>query len=147
GGQRSSVTSSPTGPHSGTLAVDGATVTYDGLEPIWFNAGDDVAVNGTDAPAGETLVVEADPDPAHAGNIRVRSTDGTFELVSFALPAQSLTITGNGGYDTVRISSSLVMHGANLSVSAESIVVDPGVTIDTGSGAISLLAADDENTT
>ncbi len=69
-----------TGPNSGRISLGTKQINYAGLEPILVTGVPDVQVQGTSGDDG--LVVEQ--DPGNAGNIRVRSTTGTLESVSFS---------------------------------------------------------------
>jgi hypothetical protein len=84
-----------TGPGSGTLRVDGALLTYTGLEPIE----DDLSVDSREFEFGDG------PD-----NITVTMSPATTEVsspssetVTFANPTESLTILAGGGDDVIRV--------------------------------------------
>ena len=121
------VVSVPTGPHSGLIALDGQAVHYDGLEPITLSGTTDVSVAGSSG--DDALLVTSS-----GGTITVASTTGSIESVSFATPSGSLTIDGGGGNDSVTIAGDLIMPGANLTVSAEKIIVN-AFTIDLTGGS------------
>jgi hypothetical protein len=129
GGNYTSADFTATGPNSGTVGLDGRHITYAGLEPITLSAPVvDVSVDGTSA--ADNLVVDLD-----GGHLRVRSTNTSMESVSFDTPTRSLTINGQGGTDSVEVETDLIMPGASLSIDAETITVDTGVTINTTGGS------------
>ncbi len=175
GGDLGSVQFLGAGPHSGTVILDGNPIRYFGLEPITLtgSGSPDVTVTGSDA--NDQLVLEA--DPSHAGSLRVRSLNGTIESVSFPDPSNSLTINLGNGNDTLAINAldpgfggsltvkggsgvdeidisqnvQLKLPGHSLSLSAQTIRVNTGVTINTtkagGNGTISLTAVDTQTGT
>ena len=148
-GQRGSVVSNPSGPHSGTLLLDGAKLAYAGLEPIDVS-GTDIVYNGADI-GGSTEVLDKDliqvaPGTA-AGTIQIRdclivgctgSGAGSFppdqaEVHTFTIAGtHSLTINGGLGGDTVEFTGDYLVPGSSLTVNAEHIKVDSGVTINVG---------------
>ena len=122
GGPYDTVVFTPTGPDSGAVDLDGMLITYAGLEPITMSGTTSVVVDGSSS--GDNLAVDLD-----GSNIRVRTTTGTAESVSFGVPTVSLTINGGDGNDSVTFEESLSMPGADLTVNAETITVNSGVTI------------------
>ena len=117
------------GPDSGTIDLDGKEIRYAGLEPITLSGAANLVV---DASSGDdALVIDLD-----GVNIRVRSTTATIESVSFGAPTGSLTVNGAGGKDSVTVTANLNLPGANLTINAESITVNPGVTISTQNGVL-----------
>jgi len=120
---------SASGPDSGTVDLDGSRIRYAGLEPITLvGTVTDVVVDGSSV--DDALVVDLD-----GTNIRVRTTTGTIESVSFAAPTGSLTINGDAGTDSVTVAANLSLPGADLAINTESITVNSGVTISTDNGA------------
>jgi hypothetical protein len=73
-----SVSSIAAGPDSGTLLLDATPLVYSGLEPILVTDVPNVVVQGT---AGDDALVLEEED---ADTLRVRSTTGTIESVSFS---------------------------------------------------------------
>ncbi|MDH7500192.1 MAG: LEPR-XLL domain-containing protein, partial [candidate division NC10 bacterium] len=133
GGSYNTVIFTPTGPDSGSVSLDGKIISYLGLEPITLSgAPDNVTLDGSSA--DNNILVDLD-----GGNIRV-SAVGTMESHSFAAPANSLTIKGGAGYDSVTVAANLNIPGADLAISAESITVNSGITVTADD--ISLTAAD-----
>ncbi|MCB9928999.1 MAG: LEPR-XLL domain-containing protein [Alphaproteobacteria bacterium] len=86
GGSFDSVVYTATGPNSGSINRDGVTLVYDGLEPLYDQTGTNDLVIDLTAISDEATVFQ------DGGNVRVESTDGTFESVIAALPTSSLTI-------------------------------------------------------
>lgn len=85
------------------------TFNWFGLEPFNISGGttDEMIF---ELPAGVTDAVleDADPtdaDPALAGMLRLRSPSGHFETIEFASPANSITILGGNGADSIRITT------------------------------------------
>src|SRR5438445_2912652 len=110
-----------TGPDSGAIDLDGATLRYAGLEPITLaGTASDLVVNGS---AGDDqLVLEV--DPSAPANLRVRSTTGTIESVSFARPTSSLTVSGGAGTDSITIDhQTIALPGADLTLTAETVAL------------------------
>ncbi len=133
--------------------MDGNLVTYTGLEPVSLNF-PDVVYNGADTGGSQQLLdkdlIQVGPG-ASAGQIEIQDFDptGTFpqaESTTFDVSSiTSLTINGGRGTDTVEFTGNYVTPGASLTVNAETIKVDPGVTVDVGSSNINFNAviADD----
>ena len=127
----------PTGPSSGTVSLDGNSIAYAGLEPI-ANTG--TATNVVfDLTSGDDHAIIEDPGTG----LQIRSLNSSFETTAFTIPSGSLTINGQGGADSVEVAADLILLGASLSINAETIAVDSGVTIDTtgSSGADIILNA------
>ena len=143
-GQRGSVVSNPSGPHSGALLLDGTKLTYAGLEPIDVS-GTDIVYNGADLGGstefGDKDLIQVSPGAA-AGTIKIRDCvitgcDGILpdqaEVHTFTTAGtHSLTINGGLGGDTVEFTGDYVVAGSSLTVNAEHIKVDSGVTINVG---------------
>ncbi|HEY3921306.1 MAG TPA: carbohydrate-binding protein, partial [Gaiellaceae bacterium] len=151
------VVSNPTDAHSGTLVVDGNTVAYAGLEPVSLSF-PNVIYNGADSGAGHDLpdavsddLITVGPGDA-AGQIKIRDCliTGCSDIVPdlaeatnidiSSLSGGSLTINGGIGTDTVEFTGNVSISGVGLTVNAEKIKVDPGVTVDTGTAAIAFNA-------
>ncbi|MBK8017278.1 MAG: LEPR-XLL domain-containing protein [Betaproteobacteria bacterium] len=133
------------GPDSGVVELDGDTFRYAGLEPITLTStAGEIVVDATSD--DNTLVLEA--DPTNSANLRVRSTDGTIESVSFARASTSITINllggddsldigdlgagitasltvdgGDGDTDLITVSGDVVLPGKDVSLSAETVTV------------------------
>jgi len=155
GGSFGSVVYAASGPHSGTIDRDGSVIAYAGLEPVTdlsmvadrtFTTGD-LTDNARLSESG--------------GNLTIQSLDAipTFESLTFAKPTHSLTIdlggdlglpmsadqldiqalslnadltvNGGDGRDEVTVSGNLTLPGKDLTINAEQITVEPGVTIST----------------
>jgi len=126
-GQRGSVVSNPTGPNSGTLVVDGQTITYAGLEPVDISAAS-VTVNGTSG--NETLLVHQ--HPSDSTKVQVTSSDASFETSNITIAGTtSLTVNGGGGTDTVTVDGNVALPGASVTLQSQTITVASGVTVDT----------------
>ena len=152
------VVSNPSDAHSGTLIVDGQTITYTGLEPI-TSAPMSFTFNGADAGGSQQLLdkdlITVQPDPNVSGNILIRDClitgcSGTIpdlaESQSIATSGlTSLTINGGLGTDTVEFIGGYTALGSTLTVNAETIKVDPGAAINLGTGniAFNAIVADD----
>ncbi len=142
GGHRGSVVSNPSGPHSGTLVLDGARLTYAGLEPVTMS-GATLVYNGADL-GGSTEVGDKDliqVSPGASGTIQIRDCLITgcsglpdqAEIHTFTVSGTtSLTINGGLGGDTVEFTGDYLVPGSTLTVNAEHIKVDSGVTINVG---------------
>ena len=84
------------GPDSGTITVDGQSDRLCGPEPVTLADTTDVIV--TTSYAGDLAVLEVDPDDS--SKLRVSTTNGTMESVSFTPPSGSLRIDLAAGNDT-----------------------------------------------
>ena len=162
--------SSPKGRYAGLVVLDGSLIAYDGLEPIGYAVAT-IVFNGRDL-GGTTEFGSKDflrvgacptstgfpplpppPDPAcPAGNIYVKNFEGPFgffeiaELQYFDVSAStSVTINGGLGTDKVIFEGNYVDQGASLTVNAEEIKVDAGVTVDVGTGTLTFNAATNDN--
>jgi hypothetical protein len=123
-GQHGSVASLPYGPNSGIIRLGGEqnVIRYDGLEPITLSGtATDVIVGGSSG--DDQLVLEV--DPGDAAKLRVRSTNGTIESVSFVKPTGSLTVSGGSGADTITLPAGQVINlaGADISLTAETLTL------------------------
>ena len=130
-GNSGNVTSTSTGPHSGLITYQGRPIQYAGMAPILVASATTVTVTGS--LANDTLNVG--PDPSIAGHIKVASTTGSMESVSFAIPTVSLTIVDTQTGDTVVITGNLLMPGTTFEIDSQNITLNPGVTVDTTNGA------------
>ncbi len=129
--------------HSGSVQVDGSGtdfITYTGLEPI----------NGPITPSADITLIYSDAENDNivvtdagggSGNITVTATN-TGETVTFAAPANSLTIRGGGGDDSITVSSLPAGFSAQLTLDGEggtdSIQVNANLNL--GANALSLSA-------
>ena len=123
-GQHASMTSIPSGPNSGTIGLDGdsSVIHYAGLEPITLSGPTtDVVVSGS--VGDDQLVLEV--DPGDATKLRVRSTTGTLESVSFLKPTGSLQVNGGAGLDSITVPAGQAINlpGADVTFTAESITL------------------------
>ena len=155
GGTFGSVIYSASGPNSGTIDRDGNVLHYAGLEPISDN------MSATDREITTGPLTDNARLSESGGNLTLQSLDliPTFESLTFARPTHSLTIdlggdlglpmsadkldiqalsmdaslivNGGDGRDEVTVSGNLTLPGKDLTINAEKITVDPGVTIST----------------
>ncbi|MES1247222.1 MAG: hypothetical protein ABUS54_06080, partial [Actinomycetota bacterium] len=143
-----SVVSNPTDAHSGTLVVDGATITYTGMEPTDVTA-PTVTINGADSSAdlkkdklsvtqsGGTVTI-TDHDPLLDTSL---AEDSTMTISSVG----SLIINGGKGVDSVEFKNDITSSNLNLTVNAEHITVDSGVTLSLGTGDLAFNATYRDN--
>ncbi|MCF4969229.1 beta strand repeat-containing protein [Nostoc sp. CMAA1605] len=89
-----------TGPNSGSIQVDGATFTYDGLEPIIVAGVAELAVNVTGS--NNTIRIKDNGDP-NDGQFIVESPG--IETHILTNPATSFTLNAGGAGDTVIVES------------------------------------------
>ena len=123
-GQHQSMISTPTGPNSGTLDFNSGSdiIKYAGLEPITLSGTTtDAIVSGSTG--DDQLVLEV--DPSDSTKLRVRSTTGTLESVSFLKPTGSLQVNGGAGNDSITIPAGQVINlpGADVTLTAEAITL------------------------
>ncbi len=148
----STVVSNPTDAHSGTIVVDGHSIAYTGLEPVHMTA-PTVIINGADAafllkkdllkihPDGSGGIEVLDRDPTDTTNAYLIAETQTFTISGVT----DVTINGGEGVDTVEFDGDYNLPGTNLTVNAETIKVDPGVTVNVGTGTINFNAAARDN--
>ncbi|HTZ05978.1 MAG TPA: carbohydrate-binding protein, partial [Gaiellaceae bacterium] len=127
----------PTSQSSGSVTVDGATIAYAGLEPVHLS-GASVTINGSDLTLGDLMKVGPGSTP---GTIEIDNFDSILtslplgEITTFTIAGtSSVTINGGDGGDTVEFIGNYQVPSSSLTVNAETIKVDSGVTIDVGSG-------------
>jgi hypothetical protein len=118
----------PGGPDSGTINLDGAIISYSGLEPILYPIPTDNIIFNLTSSDDEAII---ETGSGYDMQIRSTSSSATFELTGFNIPTVSLTINGQDGNDSVTVASNLFMPGADLAINAETITVNSGVTIST----------------
>ncbi|MEA2728336.1 MAG: hypothetical protein QOF70_2811, partial [Acetobacteraceae bacterium] len=124
------------GPHSGTVALDGSVFTYADLAPIIFNG---TAANVTITGTGQLGLA----DTGVAGQVELQSFNNSLENVTFTDPTASLTVNMVGGTDSLAIST-LHLAGASLSANgtgADAITVNAGAYVSTRATANDTLAA------
>ncbi|WP_417377639.1 LamG-like jellyroll fold domain-containing protein [Gimesia sp.] len=148
GGTFETVTHNLTGPGSGSIDISGNGITeisYSGLEPVFGGAStaDNVVIN---LPIGTSdAVLENSVIP---GEMQIRSLSSAFELTTFAVPSDSLTIHTSGGSSVVTLDSldaafapsSLVLSGnpgdtykltaSDLLADTVSLTLAGGATLD-----------------
>ena len=105
GGTFDTVTHNLTGPGAGAVDFSGNAVTeisYTGLEPVFggSNTANNVVINLPSATTDAILENAALP-----GEMQIRSLSSSFELTTFASPADSLQITTAGGASIVELNS------------------------------------------
>ena len=165
-GHPDTVVSTPSGPHSGTLVVDGTTIAYAGLEPADVSAAN-ITINGGEngnpspIPQGDYFNVSPYTDDsvnatcATAGNcIQIQDFDTLTKSISagelnfFVIAGtSSLTINGGAGSDITEFTGNFIAHGLNLTVNTESIKLDSGVTVDVGTGTVNFNAVQTDDGT
>jgi Lipase len=140
----------PSGPQSGSLDLDGASLSFAGLEPIDlltpvadftfdFSATPFVSPGGSTDGTDQILVRQLASD---ASKTEIYSSNGTFEHVRIANPTNSLTIRAAGGADSIVLESLGNGFAADLSVEGGdgddqiSVIGD----LDLGDGAFSASA-------
>ncbi|WP_083904823.1 dockerin type I domain-containing protein [Rhodopirellula sp. SWK7] len=109
-GTASTVTHTFLNANDGSVDIDGAAITYVGLEPILDNLDVNDRVFNF-AGADETITIDADITP---GFTRIDSTLG--ESVSFAPPNHSLSINSTNGNDIVNVESFGLGFSSALSI-------------------------------
>ncbi|MEJ2723027.1 MAG: LEPR-XLL domain-containing protein [Deltaproteobacteria bacterium] len=128
GGPYDTVIFKPTGADSGSIHQDSEIIAYSGLEPILSPIpADNIVFDLTEE--DDQAIIEA----ASGSMMQIMSASSipTFETTSFSIPSISLTINGDDGDDSVTVANDLIMPGADLTINAETITVDPGVTMST----------------
>ncbi|MEJ0068127.1 MAG: hypothetical protein WDO24_04695 [Pseudomonadota bacterium] len=139
---------------SGTVTLDGTTIAYAGLEPITLAAAPTITLDLT--ALGDTASLSA----GSAGTMVLSTANHTAETTTFSVPSTSLTINlhgGSGSTDSlvvhsvdpsfhgkltidsndggatgsVELASSLTTNGNAVAVTANTITVDGGVTVNT----------------
>ena len=147
------VVSNPTDAHSGSITLDGHPIAYSGLEPVDISA-TDVVFNGADLRAGAPRSRDKDlikVGPGASGSVQILDRDPTdttdlAEAHSFTISGtNSLTINGGLGTDTVEFTGDYLVPNSSLTVNAEHIKVDSGVTINVGTGDIKFNAVYKDN--
>jgi hypothetical protein len=147
-GQRDSIVSNPIDAHSGTLVIDSVPFRYAGLEPIDITAtnvtfnGADIGFNSlhTNKELLDKDLIKVGADPSDSTKIQIGNFDptGTVPLPTsethfFTISGtQNVTINGGLGVDTVEFIGDYLVPNSNLTVNAEQIKVDPGVSICLG---------------
>jgi hypothetical protein len=134
----------------GTLNVnviftgDARTVVYRGMEAsLYVDSSNSENVTVSTCFLGEEMILEPGPSVTE---LQLRSVDNpTFPLLFwdvelfgfsvstrvFEIPTESLTIDLGGGNDGLTVATDLSLSGADLTIRAETITVNPGVTIST----------------
>ena len=104
------MTSTPTGPQSGLVTVDGTVIEYAGLEPVVLSGTGPITLNGTDIfdptsvfPIGDNILLEV--DPLGTGQLVFGPALGglPFEMTVFSADVSSITINLGAGVDTITI--------------------------------------------
>lgn len=152
GGTYAKVTYQTSGPGSGSISLDDTVISYAGLGPIIDQS---TAAEREHSGSEFADQIRLKTDSA-VGTITIESENSTFESITMDnLPTTSLTITAGSGNDTVYVdtldpafSASLIIEGGDdtdtvvieqdlslfghdLEINAESVIVNPGVTIST----------------
>ena len=108
--------------HDGTIELDSdgtgthvTTLTYTGLAPILVNVGtpNDIIFNLPNlvVPVGVQAVLQDNGSTPADGKSQLASTNGTFEVTTFANPARSLTINGGTGNDAITVDAGFATGG------------------------------------
>lgn len=155
GGHYATATYAADGPDAGTIVLGAITIHYTGLEPVVDHT--IVAARTFTDPGllGHQIRLCDDGDPTNGYSLIDSNGTGGFESLTFRNPTTSLTIdagagddtiilggldrgfaaalviSGETGKDTVEITGDLRLPGQDLTVTAETINVHAGVTIDT----------------
>ena len=115
-----------TGPHSGSVALDGATFKYADLAPIIYTgSAAHVAIDG----AGQLVIGDA----GTPGQIKISSLNNSMENITFSTPTNALAVNLTTGADSLVIDT-LHLNGASLTatgVGADSIDVGAGALVST----------------
>ncbi|MGB3118401.1 MAG: LEPR-XLL domain-containing protein [Verrucomicrobiales bacterium] len=139
GGTSSKATFTAYGPDAGLIETDLISLSYRGLEPIDYLGSADAVINLT------TGVDEAILED-NAGTLRLRSQNGSFELINFINPLNSLVVNAGDGRDQITVATGVTMNlTGQLAFEAETITVAAGATLSAGS--IRFTATDDESST
>ena len=155
GGEYQNVTYIASGPASGTIAMDGREIAFDGIEPVTLAA--TAASLTLNATSGDDDVRLREDEAS--GRTLFESVTGTLAEFAFATPTESLTIDlgsgddritigtldrrfsaaldvrGGDGRDHIGFYGSVATHGQDLSAAAEAIEVGPGAELRTDLGA------------
>ncbi|MDA8313468.1 MAG: hypothetical protein M0Z46_23195, partial [Actinomycetota bacterium] len=124
-----------TGPHSGTVVVDGVPIGYAGMAPITVSRTPTVTITGTGTDSLSVSQAES--------TVTVKA--GTIESVTFSTTGLSkVTINGNGNNESINFATALTLSGATLDVNVAKITV-LNVAITTGTGAIDFTARASDN--
>ncbi|MGH8662192.1 MAG: LEPR-XLL domain-containing protein, partial [Burkholderiales bacterium] len=136
-GSYTTIVFSPTGPDSGSVTLDGAGITYSGLEPVdtTGSAAGNLVLNLTGA--DEVAFLEDDGVAAN-GISRLRSGNATFETHTFATPATSLTVNLEDGADTLTLSALDSLFDANVTINAGAGNDDITLSAKTGAGTYTI---------
>ncbi len=115
GGQFAGTSYSSSGPHSGTITLGPTEINYTNLTPIVDNTVVNDRVFNDPAPSGDLIELVAG---ATAGTTKIESGSATpaFENVTFANPANSLTINAGPGTVTIDLESVDPAFGAQIFV-------------------------------
>ncbi|WP_417396525.1 LamG-like jellyroll fold domain-containing protein [Gimesia chilikensis] len=150
GGTFDTVTHNLTGPGSGAIDFSGNAITeisYTGLEPVFggSNTANNIVINLPTATTDAILENTALP-----GEMQIRSLSSSFELTTFASPADSLQITTAGGASIVELNSfdasfaptdlilsgqagdTYQLAGSDLLVDSVALTLSGGATLDLG---------------
>lgn len=157
GGTFDTVTHNLTGPGAGAVDFSGNAITeisYTGLEPVFggSNTANNVVINLPTATTDAILENAALP-----GEMQIRSLSSSFELTTFASPADSLQITTAGGASIVELNSydasfaptDLILSGqaGDTYQLAGSDLLDDSVALTLSGGATLDLGSFDETVT
>ncbi|KAA0139306.1 hypothetical protein FYZ48_11765 [Gimesia chilikensis] len=151
GGTFDTVTHNLTGPGAGAVDFSGNAITeisYTGLEPVFggSNTANNVVINLPTATTDAILENAALP-----GELQIRSLSSSFELTTFASPADSLQITTAGGASIIELNSydasfaptdlilsgqagdTYQLAGSDLLDDSVALTLSGGATLDLGS--------------
>jgi hypothetical protein len=101
----------PTGPHSGTLTLDGSTITYTNLKPIIDTVlATNLTIKGTSNP--DQINIVDDPNGTENGFQATEVNSPSFEKIEFANKS-NVTVDGVDGADTFKLNYTNPAAGLN----------------------------------
>src|SRR5262249_15417075 len=127
----------PSGPHSGTIALGARTIRFAGLEPVTLN-GPQTTVTVTGSSGNDVMNVQdlgGSPDM-----IEVSSPTSSFESMTFQVPTTSLTVDGNGGFDQINVVNPINLGSANFIAQNAAQITVPSAASITTTGSVTLTA-------
>src|SRR5207249_4799157 len=111
---------------------------YAGMEPVTISGGGAVVVDATSA--SEDITVEPLGSDVKISGVDIFTSSASFESVTVTVAGlTSLTVNGDDGRDKITLTGTIALNAANLTVTAEEIVVT-GIVTTTGN--VTLTAID-----
>jgi hypothetical protein len=133
----------PTGPHSGTISLDGSTITYTNLTPIIDTApAANLTIQGTTG--ADTVNVVDDPNGTENGFQATEVNSPSFEKVDFANKTHVTVVTGPTAGSVVNVQSTpagvttSVLDKAAATVNVGSKAPATGGTVDAIAGPLAV---------